>query len=200
MDPHPSFTGRVPNQSKSKGKFLLGIMLLVPIVGLSGYRVYKKVVFDIECRGHLKRAADANTVELAKQELEVAIAHLKANNATNGYTSVLYKTPDEDIGFWYQNLNSSLEELKKLPADASSLEKSNMLIKLRETLLDEGQGTSVTAPKGMSVYPHNKSLFWLMVLATCMGVAGLYCLTSSSSITMIEVCIVIAIIGVLALS
>lgn len=38
--------------------------------------------------GFLKRAADANTIELANQELTKALDYLEANNLTSGYTSI----------------------------------------------------------------------------------------------------------------
>jgi hypothetical protein len=113
------------------------------------------IQFDRNCEGYLKRAAYANTIEFASKELDRALKYLENNGLTTGYTSVLYTTPDEDMGFFYTNLKQSLEELKALPPNASGLEKSNMLIKLRETILDEGKSASVTCPFGISRYPYN---------------------------------------------
>jgi len=113
------------------------------------------IQFDRSCKGYLKRAAYANTVEFAIKELDRALKYLENNELTKGYTSVLYTTPDEDMGFFYTNLKQSLEELKALPPNASGLEKSNMLIKLRETILDEGKDARVTCPSGISRYPYN---------------------------------------------
>ena len=98
----------------------------------------KAIRFKQNCGGHLKRAADANTVDIAKSELKIALDYMEANNLTSGYTSVIYETPDEDVAFWYNNIKQSYNELNSLPDSSSSLEKSNMLIKLRETLLDHG--------------------------------------------------------------
>lgn len=92
---------------------------------------------------------------------------------TEGYTSILYRTPDEDVGFWYNNLRQSLEELKTVTADATKLERSNLLMKLRETILDDGRdGVSVTIPPGMSRFPYNTGFClwgWLsfILLAVC---------------------------------
>ena len=131
---------------------LFGVLFLI----VFGVRVYKDVIFDRECEGHLKRAADANSVELATQELETALNYLKANKVTEGYTSVMYTTPDEDVGFWYKNLTTSLDELKSLPANTTPLERTNVLMKLRETLLDKGERSeSVTGPSGIGVFPLN---------------------------------------------
>jgi len=124
-----------------------------------GFRIYKSYDFNIGAGGHLKRAADANTVELATKEMEIAISYIESKNLTSGYTSIFIKTPDEDLGFWYTNLKSSLAELKSVNASASQLEKTNLLIKLRETLLDNGESTSITCPEGISIYPYNLLCF-----------------------------------------
>jgi len=136
------------------------------------------ILFQIGCTDRLKRAADSNTIELAKEELTAAISYLEEMNFTKGYTkgytSVLYKTPDEDIGFWYKNLNSSLNELKNVNPEASQLEKSNILLKLRETILDNSpNGISVTSPAGISKYPFN-TFFALWGWLSCIVSAFLW--------------------------
>jgi hypothetical protein len=95
-------------------------------------------------------------VELARVELSKAVEAAKEQKLTEGFTSVLYQTPDEDVGFWFQNLSASLEELGALPANATPLESSNMLMKLRETLVQQGEkGDSLNAPSGITVHPYN---------------------------------------------
>lgn len=116
----------------------------------------KKVQLNQNCTGYLKRAADANTVELADKELSKAITYLEENNLTSGYTSVLYRTPDEDISFWYNNLKQAQKELVEVKNSPSTLETSNVLIKLRETLMQNGdKGDELTVPEGLSRYPNN---------------------------------------------
>ncbi len=147
-----------------------GITLLLALLSITiiGSRIVKGVTFNQNVKGILKRAADASTIEIAKQELGTAIDYLETNNLTSGYTSILYKTPDEDIGFWYQNLKASHKELVELKS-VSALERTNVLIKLRETLLDSGENLSVTYPEGLSVYPNNKLWTALMILALICG-------------------------------
>ena len=105
--------------------------------------------------------------------------YIEENGLTKGYTSILYRTPDEDIGFWHENLKASLEELRAVKGGATQLEKSNILIKLRETLLDHSSsGVSITVPSGVSVFPSNMAwmlwggfsiifaaIFWIVVLS-----------------------------------
>lgn len=130
-----------------------------------GAVIVNHISFDRNCGGYLKRAADANTIELAEKNLNVAVEYLERNEMTSGYTSVVYRTPDEDVGFWYQNLKASLKELREVKPDATQLEKSNILMKLRETLLDSGEkGVHITAPDGISRFPNNTAYtVWVLL-------------------------------------
>ena len=160
-------------------KKVLGNIMLCVFILWAGIRIHAAVSFTIDCDGHLKRAADANTIELAKQELKVALSYLGKNQLTDGYTSVWYRTPDEDIGFWYKNLKSSMEELEKVTVETTQLEKSNLLIKLRETLLDHGgDGDKVTVPQGISVFPQNRGYVVFGILGSILAIIGLVLIMS----------------------
>lgn len=152
--------------------FMIALLLCAPFFGWMTTRIVQSVLFDRNVEGHLKRAADANTINLAEKELAIAVSYLKENKMISGYTSVLWTTPDEDVGFWYTNLAASFEELRNVPKEATQLEKSNILIKLRETLIDHGQSLTVTAPEGISIFPHNMiyGLWW--IISTILGVVG----------------------------
>lgn len=137
-------------------KNLLALTMIVFCLAVAVVFLFKKVTLTQDCTGYLKRAADASTVETAKSEIAKSIAYLEKENITSGYTSVLWRTPNEDIGFWYGNLKSLYAELDKVDGNTSSLEKTNLLMKLRETLLDNGEdGDRLTIPNGLSLYPNN---------------------------------------------
>lgn len=137
---------------------------VVAIFALLGVEQWNYIQFDRGCGGYLKRAADSNSVDLAKGNLDRAVRYMRGHDLTHGYTSIFYRTPDEDIGFWYQNVRSALDQLIALPANATELEKSNMLLKLRETLLDhDSDGESVTVPSGIALYPDN-ALFGILAV------------------------------------
>lgn len=154
-------------------KILLGLVLCVPFIAWAVTGAVLAVQFNINCGGRLKRAADANTIEIARDELRQVVGFLESKSITNGYTSIIYKTPNEDIGFWYRNLKSSLNTLENLNKETTELEKSNLLIKLRETILDHtSNGTSVTKPPGIALYPHNTifAIFcWLSPVSLLIG-------------------------------
>jgi len=148
--------------------FFTGIALFVAWMVT---RIVMGVQLDQQFTGHLKRAADANQIELAEREMNTAVSYLERNNLTTGYTSIMWQTPDEDIEFFYKNLKGSYDELASTPDTASNLEVSNQLIKLRETLLDHGkESDSVTCPDGLSVYPAN-TLFMLWGLSSLLLIA-----------------------------
>ena len=160
-------------RNRAQRAIVIACLLFLPLLAFVGSRWYLSVVFTQECGGHLKRAADANTVDLARSELETAVAYIEREGLTADYTSILYRTPDEDVGFWHRNLAASLEELRAVSPDASQLERSNVLMRLRETLLDHGEhGEGVTMPDGISVFPYNRAFcfFGLAPLLTaCVG-------------------------------
>ena len=153
---------------------LILTLTIIAFLGFCGTRIVKNIQYNQDCGGHLKRAADANTVNLAKDELTIAIHYIEDNDLTDGYTSILYNTPDEDMKFWYNNIKASYIELDQIDSTTTQLETSNILIKLRETLLDHtGQGgDKVTAPDGISVYPNNTGyMLWglLSFISICIA-------------------------------
>jgi len=125
-----------------------------------GVRVTNSIMFSMNCADYIKRATSANTVEMAKRELAKAIDYAERKNLTEGIVSIFLKQPKNDIGFWYENMKAGYEELDNLREDTTSLEKTNVLMKLRESLTDSNdKGTSVTVPDGITVYPYNVVYF-----------------------------------------
>lgn len=162
-----------------KSRLTIGVIGLLSCIIWLGARWYQGYLFEQACEGHLKRAADANTVDLAKQELKYALDYLDANDMTTGSSHILFKKPKHDIGFWYDNIKASYDELCGIDSTHSQLEKSNVLIKLRETLIDhtgEG-GDTVTVPPRISVYPNQWawwSWIWISVIVVCIGFGTLF--------------------------
>jgi len=144
-------------------KAVIATISVLFTISIFAITIIRDVSIDQNCTGYLKRAADANSVETARVQLQKATQYLEIHNLTSGYTSVLWKTPDEDVEFWYNNLKESEAELMRVDSTTSSLEKTNLLMKLRETLLDGGEnGDKLTVPQGLSRYPNN--LFWGVML------------------------------------
>ncbi|MCA5006478.1 hypothetical protein [Sphingobacterium bovistauri] len=147
----------------------LSIILVILCLAVVGYRIYLSKNLEMNMTAYLERAANANSIELAATELRTAMTYLESNNINSGYTSILWNDPSEDIGFWYTNLKVSLEELEQLNT-SSSLEKSNVLLKLRESLLNN-KG-NVIVPKGLGLYPNNTIWAVLTTTSLIFGLVG----------------------------
>lgn len=155
--------------------------------GLLWFGVTKSIQFKRGCSGHLKRAAAANTIQLAEIELAQAVGYVETNQLSSGDTSVLYSLPENELDFWYENLKASLAELQATCADADRLSVSNQLIKLRETIMDRGEKRSrVTVPPNAFVFPHQvvyRGLGLAAVTGMLIGgagwIGGLECSTQS---------------------
>jgi len=156
-------------------------VMMVSVVGLivlGTFDICFSYGFSMGCEQYLKRAADANTIELAQENLSTALAYVEKHDLTHGTVGIFLRQPKNDINYWHRNLTSSIDELSKVTDETTQLEKSNILMKLRETLTDvsggETGGTCITHPSGIQVYPLNKLFFWLYsVLSTLLVCSGL---------------------------
>ena len=179
-------------QNGSVGLFVL---LLIPILAVGIVRVVWNIQFDINCGKRLERAATANSISIANEEMEAALRYIEAHKLTSGYTSILWKSPEEDVEFWYRNLVASQEELESLLAKSegvSAMESSNVLLKLRESLMGKDRHI---APPGISAFPSNTAMAFAFFITGLAFVVGLWHLLPEHST--IEILIVIAIIGIL---
>ena len=151
---------------------LMMLACITPVV-----RIGLSVQFNQKCEGYLKQAADANTVEIALDRINLALDYIERNNLTDGYTSILWNTEDENIGFWYKNIKACKSELEAC-LTGTQLEKSNVLMKVRESLTDNGEhGTRMTVPDGISAYPHNVLFFILNTISIIVLIFGFIILT-----------------------
>ena len=123
-------------------------------------RIVKDYQFVNNCEVYIERAANASSVEMAKEELGKAIKYAEDNNLTEGVASIFFKKHKNDVGYWYKNMKAAYEELENLPEDVTAMEKTNVLMKLRKSLVDTINGTTnVTHPDGISIYPNNVAYF-----------------------------------------
>ena len=141
--------------------FLIIIGLIVPTMC-----TVNSIQFTQQCGGYLKQTADANTAEIALERLNLALDYIESHGLTSGYTSILWRTEDENIEFWYRNLKACQSELEQC-MNGTQLEKSNVLMKVRESLTDDGgeSGLVLTIPEGLARYPNN--LLWAIGNIVC---------------------------------
>ena len=146
---------------------ILAIGLICPTITL-----VRSIQFNQNCKGYLKQTADANSVELALERLNKAINYVEANNLTSGYTSIIYRTEDENVEFWYKNLLTCKQELIEC-MESSQFEKTNVLMKVRESLIDQSEsGTVITCPPGLSRYPNNKTFAFFNFFSLLIAFGG----------------------------
>ena len=151
-----------------------GILMLLVGAFMFVAPISMNIEFNQQCGGYLKQAADANTVELALERIDLAVKYIEEKGYTSGYTSVVWKTEDENIGYWYKNLKACQKELKDVQG-GTQLEKSNVLMKVRESLTDNGKdGIELTIPDGLYKYPHNLLLGIIEILALLLVVVGIW--------------------------
>lgn len=135
------------------------------------------IQFSANCGNYLELSADANSIEIAEKQLTKAVDYLEANNLTSGYTKIFVYYPKNDIGMWYDNLKSAQTQLRDMleREEITELEESNMLMKLRETILDDDG--CLTHPDGISLHPNYTVMFWLnATLWLLWSLGGVFCL------------------------
>lgn len=159
----------------------MAICMIIPWVVIVAIFLYTDIDFDRSIGGRLKRAADANSITIAQKELNAALTEIESRKMTSGSTHVLYWTPETDVEFWYENIKSSRDDLSKINLEKSSLmEQTNVLMKLRETLLDEDESVSVTCPNGIARFPNNLKYAVLLVVTTIFALFGASVLIAKS--------------------
>lgn len=137
-----------------------GIFGIVLFVGLITGEIILNIQYDRKITNELQLASNTSTVEIAIEKMDIALEEIEKRGLTEGYTSIFYQTPDEDIGYWYRNLKAASDELKKITPEDNQLLKSNMLLKLREVILSSNKdGSYVKQPSGIHKFPYNKEWF-----------------------------------------
>ncbi len=155
-------------------KFLIILSIVMFLAGcvVPAICFVRHIKFVQNCEGYLKQSADASTIEIAIERLDEALLYIEDNHLTSGYTSIIYKTQDEDLGFWYKNLIAARQVLEDGKNCETQLEETNILMRYRETIADNGEnGFEVTIPMGISRYPNNKGfcigLIFSFLFITC---------------------------------
>lgn len=142
----------------------LSIMLFISCLG---YGAYKSIVFDTQCKEYLSLAANANSIELARTNLDKAIQYIEQNQLTSGNTAFFIKGPSTDLTSWYANLKACQKEVWTMDVKKGTvLEETNLLMKLRESLMSEGL---IIIPENIELHPNQ--LLYLIVF----GCSILFC-------------------------
>ncbi|MDP2930544.1 MAG: hypothetical protein Q8N56_02990 [bacterium] len=161
---------------KSFGVSLV-VVAVISLIIWGGYLGLARWQFNKNCGDYLKLAGDAPTVERADGFLEKAIAYIEKTNMVSGNSSIIFKKPTNDVGIWYAQIKAAKETTEKIIVrgeGVSQLERDNALMKIRETVLDQGErGTMVTTPDWISLFPYQlfKVILW-PILSVLFAITG----------------------------
>ncbi len=144
---------------------VIGITLLTAYTAI---RITTNEYISVKCGDYFRRAARASDVETAGRELDRAVQYLERRGLTAGYTSVFWRSPDEDIGFWYRNVKTMQRELHAVGPTASQATRSVVLIRFKDAVLKDN---NVISPDGIDIYPYNTWLAGLFILGLLLSVS-----------------------------
>ncbi|MCL2351276.1 MAG: hypothetical protein FWC55_01960 [Firmicutes bacterium] len=157
---------------KKTAPFILAILFTLVFIAWAIIRITAYYQFSVGCGQYLRRAATANSISLAASNLDSAIQYLEDRNLTSGQVSIFLKQPQNDITYWYSNLKSAQTGLQNMKSDATQLEVSNELMKIKESLISTtSDGEALILPEGIEIYPHNGLLFWMSLIGGVLAAA-----------------------------
>ena len=151
------------------------IFLLCIVFFISAF--FKDYRFERECAGYLNLAANANDPKLVIKYMDIAIEYIERNNLDKGNTTVIFNYPDRSLDYWYANLKEIQADVKALPDDVSQLERSNVLMKVRESLTDSDSqgGSRIILPPYIAYYPSQffwSTMSWICGIMSIVSVCG----------------------------
>jgi len=177
-------------------------LALLAITGWAGTKFHLANLFDAECASYVRSAAKATDRAVADKHFMHAVDWLKANGMTEGFTSVLYNGPEEDVSEWFAKLNSVADSrlaLQKidatrclvmagnpsLPGGLSSVntplpndlaERLTKIGLLEQAKNKEGGPVAgeynLVVPAGLSQHPYNTKLFMGGIAAIAFAVVS----------------------------
>lgn len=151
------------------------ILIIVFIISIIAFIVtlsVKEYDFKFGCQAYIDRAIVASDLDVAQAELGKAIDYMEQHSLTEGIVSIILKNPKNDIGYWYNTIKDTHRQIMEFPRDATQLEKSNFMMRVRESI--EGLST----PSWIFLYPHN-TLWLVWGIISFFGVAIAFALKST---------------------
>lgn len=149
---------------------IIGFSLLLIAVSIFGLKAYQSILLVKNVEAPLNRVSQALDTNTANAELSKAIHYLEENQITEGSTSILWDTPSENVGLWFNRLKQVQSELENVK-NANTSDKNITLIKIRGSLLNSEK--KVIIPEGLSRFPHNTLWCFLTFFGIISGLLGI---------------------------
>ena len=150
------------------------VMMLAIVVSMG---CFSQITFKSNIEDNLKLAGDAPNVERANVFLIKALNAMEARGLTRGNSAIIFHMPTQDIGIWYEQIKGAQQTTAKIIKQEQAglpvpqLERDNALMKIRETVMDQGkEGVVVTAPDNAWLYPFQLIFYSLICLTLLFGV------------------------------
>jgi hypothetical protein len=159
----------------SVAKWFMLVLCVILIAVIASMGCVNGLTFKAKITDNLKLAGDAPSIERADAFLVTALNAIEARGLNSGNAALIFQMPSSDMGIWYQQIKgarlttSTLISKKTSGQVVTQLEQDNALMKIRETVLDQGkEGVSVTGPDNAWIYPLQWMFYMLIwVLAIC---------------------------------
>lgn len=136
-------------------------------VGLQGYALHKhlkkKALFD----DYIVAAYKAEDAKTAKKQFRRAMVWIEENGAKEGFTSVSYQSPTDNVNDWYENVANVDDEMDRLVITKDTPQPwRQSMVHHRLVLVDgDGKVTSVQTPRGLYLHPNNRFFGWSTAVA-----------------------------------
>ena len=157
-------------------KAIFGFNLILFLI-LAMLTIPSCIELDQKVESPLKKAADAGNIASSYVLLDKAVTNIETLNFTEGNSSILYDTDENDLTIWYGQLAELRDEMTVLKDSTLTLmDESNYLIKLRETILDSSgeKGDVVTMPSNLIHYPYHGIMLFAIVICGILCIPGFF--------------------------
>lgn len=141
--------------------FAISVLLAMPFFGWAITRIVKNQEFDNNATYYIDGASKAKDIKSACEQINIANDYLVNNGLTSGYTSIISRTPDEDLFVFYQDID---KKMKYFCLTKDYTDESYIILYQKYVDMREMKPHDISVPPGISIYPYNLLyLIWMFV-------------------------------------
>jgi len=155
---------------------LVSILLVLPFIGWSITRISLSNHLDNTFTYHIDRASATSDIDEAANEMHLAKQYLEKRDMAHGYTSVVWRSEDEDLGVFYGTIvkrSNYLDDLQTI----HTRDKTVFEDMITYTRMTNMKAQEQKVPDGISIYPHNVFfVYWFFVslVLAAVGIGGMF--------------------------